>query len=141
MSNSLEDAGISLYEAAYAGDANKLRLLLNEYKSKRDVLNWSNPERYGRTPLVIASYYGKLEAVKALLATPGVDVNKGTDFGATALMFAAHRGFTEVVRALLNDSRIKANAKGTGGKWENKTALDVASSPEVVALLRSKGAT
>jgi len=118
------DAGLKLYNAAYAGDTGKLKVLLAEAKGSKAILNWRNEERYGRTPLVIAAYYNKVEAVKLLCSTPGVDVNASSDFGATALHFAAHRGHLEVVQVLLAKGA-KVNALATGGKWTGKTALDV----------------
>ena len=75
-----------------------MRLLIAEAKGDKKILNWQSAERYGRTPLVIASYYGKLEAVQLLLSTKEVDINQGSDFGATALHFAAHRGHMNVVK-------------------------------------------
>ena len=98
---SSDDAGRLLYDTATSGDAEKLKTLIAEAKGDGKVLNWRATERYGRTPLVIASYYGKLEAVKILVGARGVDVNLGTDFGATALHFAAHRGHFDVVKLLL----------------------------------------
>jgi 26S proteasome non-ATPase regulatory subunit 10 len=117
-------AGLRLYNAAYAGDTAKLQVLLAEAKGNKATLNWRNEERYGRTPLVIAAYYNKLEAVKLLCSTSGVDVNASSDFGATALHFAAHRGHLEVVQVLLSKGA-KVNALATGGKWTGKTPLDV----------------
>lgn len=140
------DAGNALYNAAYAGNCDKMKTLITQYEGNSKVLNWENPERYGRTPLIIASYYGKLEAVKLLLATPGVDPNKGSDFGATPLHFAAHRGHVSVVNALLADRRIKINVKATGGKWTGKTPLDtvfgmgMSGKPEIAEALKAKGA-
>ena len=58
-----------------------MKLVLKDCKGKPDQINWSSPQRYGRTPLVIACYYNQVEAVKLLLKTPGIDVNKGIDFG------------------------------------------------------------
>ena len=92
------DTGKLLYDAAYAGNCDKMRLLIAEAKGDKKILNWQSAERYGRTPLVIASYYGKLEAVQLLLSTKEVDINQGSDFGATALHFAAHRGHMNVVK-------------------------------------------
>lgn len=79
------------------------------------------------------------------MATPGVDVNKGTDFGATALHFAAHRGHSEVVKVLLADKRTKVNVLATGGKWTGKTALDVTTGmgmsgkSDVIAAIQKRG--
>ena len=92
------DPGKLLYDAAYAGNVEKMKLLITEAKGDKKILNWNSVERYGRTPLVIASYYGKLEAVQLLLSVKEVDINQGSDFGATALHFAAHRGHMDVVK-------------------------------------------
>jgi len=139
-------AGAALYDAAYSGNLDKMKAIISESKGNKETLNWRNMERYGRTPLVIASYYNKADAVQLLLSTPGVDPNLGSDFGATALHFAAHRGHLQVVKALLQDKRTKVNVLATGGKWEGKTALDVTSgmgmsgSPEIIEALKAKGA-
>ena len=139
------DSGRQLYDAATKGDTEKLKSLIADAKGDKSVLNWQAVERYGRTPLIIASYYGKLEAVKNLLGTKGVDVNMGTDFGATALHFAAHRGHFDVVKVLLADRRTKVNVLATGGKWTGKSALDVCAGmgmsgkPEVIEAIKKKG--
>ena len=144
-SASPDEIGKRLYDTATKGDVEKIKLLINEAKGDKNVLNWRAKERYGRTPLVIASYYGKLDTVKVLLNTKGVDVNMGTDFGATALHFAAHRGHFDVVKLLLADRRTKVNVLATGGKWTGKTALDVCSGmgmsgkPEVIEAIKKKG--
>jgi 26S proteasome non-ATPase regulatory subunit 10 len=141
---SVDDIGRKIYDAAYANNLEKLKTVLLECKGNKAALNWRNMERYGRTPLVIAAYYNKIESVKLLLSTPGVDINASSDFGATALHFAAHRGHLEVVQLLLSKGA-KVNALATGGKWTGKTPLDVVSGmgmsgkPEVSAALVSKG--
>ena len=140
-----DDVGRRMYDTAYNGNAEKLKALIAEAKGNKKILNWRSEERYGRTPLVIASYYGRLEAVKLLLAAPGVDVNLGTDYGATALHFAAHRGHFDVVKLLLADRRTKVNVLATGGKWTGKTALDVTAGmgmsgkPEIIQAIKAKG--
>jgi len=75
------EPGKLLYDAAVDGDVAKMKIAIMECKGKADQLNYSNPQRYGRTPLVIACYYNNVDAVKLLLSTPGVDINKGIDFG------------------------------------------------------------
>jgi len=75
------EPGKLLYEAAVDGDLTKMKIAIKECNANTDQLNYSNAQRYGRTPLVIACYYNNVEAVKLLLSTPGVDVNKGIDFG------------------------------------------------------------
>jgi hypothetical protein len=99
------EPGRLLYDAAVDGDLTRMKLAIKECKGNKDQLNYSNLQRYGRTPLVIACYYNNVDAVKLLLSTPGIDVNKGIDFGTTALMYAAHRGHVESVKALLADRR------------------------------------
>lgn len=138
------DLGKKLYNAAYANNIESLKTVLAECKGNRSVLNYRNEERYGRTPLVIAAYYNKIDAVKLLLSTPGVDVNASSDFGASPLHFAAHRGHLEVVQILLAKGA-KVNALATGGKWTGKTPLDVVSGmgmsgkPEISAAIIAKG--
>ena len=56
------EPGKLLYDAAYAGNIEKMKQIITEAKGDKKILNWNSPERYGRTPLVIASYYGKVEA-------------------------------------------------------------------------------
>lgn len=144
--NAALEPGNQLYDAAYAGNVEKMKELIVAAKGDKKVLNWQNMERYGRTPLVISAYYNKVAAVKLLLSTPGVDPNLGSDFGATALHFAAHRGHLDVVKVLLADRRTKVNVLATGGKWEGKSALDVTGGmgmsgrPEISEALKAKGA-
>lgn len=80
------EPGKLLYDAAVDGDLTKMKIAIKECKGNKDQLNYSNLQRYGRTPLVIACYYDNVEAVKLLLSTPGVDVNKGIDFGTTIIL-------------------------------------------------------
>lgn len=143
------EPGRLLYDAAVDGDVAKMKVAIKECKGNVEQLNYSNMQRYGRTPLVIACYYNNLDAVKLLLSTQGVDINKGIDFGTTALMYAAHRGHAECVKILCADRRINVNARGTGGRWKDKTALKlvtelrgyVTENTAVADILRAKGAT
>ena len=145
VSPDVDKAGKTLYEIAGKGDLEKLKAAILEAKGNKNILNYRVKERYGRTPLVIASYYGKLEAVKILVATRGVDINMGSDFGATALHFAAHRGHTDVVNFLLSVRGIKVNTLATDGKWTGATALDVcegmgmSGKPEIIEAIKKKG--
>ena len=139
-------SGRKLYELAGRGDTGeRIKSILADAKGNKNILNWKAKERYGRTPIVIASYYGKAETVKLLLAAKGLDANMGTDFGTTALHFAAHRGHVEVVDLLLA-ARVKVNVEATGGKWTGSTALDVCEGmgmqgkAEIIDALKKKGA-
>ena len=65
-----EGLGRRIFNAASKGDAAVLRPLVKGWGGN-DVLNWADPDNYGRTPLVVGSTEGKLEAVRLLLAAPG----------------------------------------------------------------------
>ncbi|KAJ5385425.1 hypothetical protein N7517_003336 [Penicillium concentricum] len=60
-----------------------------------------NPD--GGTALIIAAQYGATDAVKLLLAYPGIDVNHGDASGTTALTHAAQGGYYDLVEALLDN--------------------------------------
>ena len=76
----------------------------------------------GKTPLWIACWGGKKEAVKILLQNPRVEVNQGDKFGETPLQVACNYGREEIVKMLLRDGRANVNQKNTLGK----TALWIA---------------
>ena len=88
--------------------------------------------------LLRAASAGNADTVRALLASPNVDVNGTDDQGNTPLIQAARFGHDEVVRALLiakADVKIKNN--------EGKTALTVAAEAghdQTVAVLTQAGA-
>lgn len=84
---STSEPGRLLYDAAVDGNVEKMKIALKECKGKPDQLNYSNLQRYGRTPLVIACYYNNVDAIKLLLSTPGVDPNKGIDFGNKSIKY------------------------------------------------------
>jgi ankyrin repeat protein len=56
--------------------------------------------KHDQTPLYIASYYGHLEVIKALLGAEA-DVNKTANNGQTPLYLASYQGHVKVVQALL----------------------------------------
>lgn len=65
--------GKQLYNASKAeneSDMAALKLRVQEL-SGHEVLNWANPDKDGRTPLIVSSEANKVEAVKLLLKTPG----------------------------------------------------------------------
>jgi len=75
----------------------------------------------GSTPLITASYHGRIALVKQLL-DEGADVKEKTDKGWTALIYASMNGDMNTVKRLLNQG-IDVNAKDEGGS----TALMYAS--------------
>jgi ankyrin repeat protein len=73
----------------------------------------------GFTPLILASYYNRLDIALILLKN-GADVNSYSDMG-TALMAATYKGDLEMVKLLLN---YKADVNKTDSNL--KTALHLA---------------
>ena len=87
--------------------------------------------------------WGHTEVVRALLAAPGIDLNKVNKDGMTAVMLAASRGHIEVVMTLLAAPGIDINKRATRGEYEGKMALGIAidrNHYETAALLRAAGA-
>ncbi|MGA3070514.1 MAG: ankyrin repeat domain-containing protein [Terracidiphilus sp.] len=105
--------GDDLINAAKSGDLPRVTTLL------ASGINVDAKSSKGATALFVASYYGHLDVVQALLAK-GADVNARSN-GATALYIASQEGQLEVVQALL--------AKGadvTAKLSDGRTALDAA---------------
>jgi ankyrin repeat protein len=90
------------------------------------VQGCSLPKRVNRTPetdaLLRAARAGHADTVRALLASPDVDVNGIDENGNTPLIEAARLGHDEVVTALLI-AKAQVNTKHN----EGKTALMLAS--------------
>ena len=84
-----------------------------------------------------AAREGHTEVVRALLAAPGIDVNKADDNGWTAVMVAAREGHTEVVRALLAAPGIDVNKATKIGNTALDLAIRFPIKREVVVLLRA----
>ncbi len=88
---------------------------------------------------MLAAEYGHTDAVTALLAHPGIEVNGQDKYGWTALMHAAQCGHTEAVTALLAHPGIEVNGQDKYG-W---TALMMAArhghTDVVTALLAHPG--
>lgn len=143
-----EEAGLSLWTAAEEGRMYDLALLCQEWKGNVAVLNWTNSEWENSTPLLAACAWDKLEAVKILLQTPGVDLNKAGKTGWTALFLAAVNGYVEIVKVLLAEEGIVLNKAPTGGVYECCTPLMIAMANPfrreqcslVVDLLKARGA-
>jgi len=145
-----ENAGLSLWSAAEEGRDYELALLCDEWKGNGAVLNWTNSEWENSTPLMTACAWDKLEAVKILVATPGVDINQGGRVGWTALFLAAINGYVDITKVLLSKEGLDLNKAPTGGVFKGKTPLMVAienpfkkdceKCEQVVDLLKARGA-
>jgi ankyrin repeat protein len=123
---------MSLSNAVRKGNVNAVKKLLNNGASVNQA------DKYGGTPLIIASGLGRADIVKLLLAK-GANVNKANNNGNTPLYIASREGHPEVVKVLLAAPGIDVNKAGKDGA----TPLIIASwkdHAEVVKLLLSKGA-
>ena len=88
--------------------------------------------------LLRAARDGKVDTVKELLTTPGIDVNATDERGDTALIEAARFGHDHVARALL-----AAGANPKARDKDGKTPLMIAVAgghDDVVAVLKQAGA-
>ena len=94
-------------------------------------------DEFGRTPLMLASFYGNIELVDLLIKN-GANVNEKDQYGSTALMKAAMGEHVDVVECLVEHGAFVDEAYVDG-----KTALMVAASfgrAEVVKKLIELGA-
>lgn len=89
--------------------------------------------------LLKAAREGNADTVKALLSSPGADVNATDERGSTPLIEAARYGHDDVARAL-----VAAGANTKARDNDGKTALMLAvqgGHDEVVRVLKQAGAT
>ncbi len=103
----LAQAGYDLMRAAYSGDLQQLRAIL---EAGADVNMRDSSES---TPLMLAASKGHIEIVRELLAK-GANINLQNNYGWTSLMLATTNRHTEIVRLLSTrntDSNI-ANQQG-----------------------------
>jgi uncharacterized protein len=108
------EADSLLIEAAYKGDLEKVRSLLNS------GVNVNARKTHGTTALTFAAERGHTQVVKLLL-DKGADVNAGSASGRTALMGAAEGGHPEVLVRLF-EKRANINSKD----FDGRTALTLA---------------
>jgi ankyrin repeat protein len=99
---------MSLSNAVRKGNVNAVKKLLNNGASA------SQADKYGGTPLIIASGLGRADIVKLLLAK-GANVNKANNNGNTPLYIASREGHPEVVKVLLAAPGIDVNKAGKDG--------------------------
>jgi hypothetical protein len=118
----------ALMAAAGRGHVEVVRLLLER---GADV----NARSGGWTPLPLALSRGVTPEVAHLLVAHGAEVNsREPDLQRTSLMMAVAAGDVRLVRAML-----EKGAEVSARDVEGKTALDVARTPEMLALLRQHG--
>ncbi|KAL3702453.1 hypothetical protein R1sor_020475 [Riccia sorocarpa] len=109
-----QDKMTALHMAACQGDASIVRMILDA--ESRDCVDVEETvplvikvDRLKRTPLHYAAYEQRLDVVKELLQSPGLDVNFGDDRSFTALHLAVLRGHVTIVQLLLNHQNINLN--------------------------------
>ena len=122
----------AFFRAAIKGDLPTIQRLLT---SQSNIINVTN--EFGITPLMIASFCGRLEVVKVLIQA-GANVNATDKDGTTALMIASFFGHLEVVNTLIG-----AGANVNATYHNGDTALMAASDNghlEVVNALIQAGA-
>ena len=94
------DPNAELLSAAEAGDAGAAALLLYVLDCP-DGLDVNHRDRFGRTPLFLASSMGHELVVKALLNHADIDVNAESSDGSTPLVAAASNDNVKVVEMIL----------------------------------------
>ncbi|RIA93421.1 hypothetical protein C1645_677435, partial [Glomus cerebriforme] len=85
----------ALYLASALGNVRVVKLLLKN-NANPNICNGDNV-----TPLIISSYNGHTDTVKALLDKGGVNINYQDNLWKTALSFAALEGHPQIVELLL----------------------------------------
>jgi hypothetical protein len=120
---------VGLHEAAMNGD---LKAIAQHIEAGSD-LNEQDPMS-GATPMIIATVFGKVDAVKALIEG-GADINYKNKEGATPLIVAAV--FNQVdVSSVLMDAGADLNAKNNDGSTALITASLLCRTEIVEKLLR-----
>ena len=111
--------GHATYWAARFGHLEVLKLLLEK---DRDVIDIK--DKYGVTPLIVASFHGKIDVCKHLVTRKNAAVNIQNNVGDTALHWAAYKNHLDIVDILLENG-----AKDLKNEW-NQTALTIAKEKE-----------
>jgi ankyrin repeat protein len=123
---------VSLHEAAMQGNLEAIR----QHIEAGSDLNEKDP-MYGNTPIIIATVFGQIGALKALIEG-GADMNYKNNEGSTPLITAAVFNRIEVSKVL-----IEAGADMNSKNNEGSTALHTAAllcRTEIVEVLLDNGA-
>ena len=126
----------SIHIAAKQSDATTLLFFLSLNFNK--MININVQDKFGETPLMIATSHGCEEVVRILLALPNLDVNMADMAGRTPLMMACYPGGETIVSMLLSHEHIQFNKADF---YEKETALMIAVNdlnPELVRLLLTR---
>ena len=105
----------TIFAAAQKGDAVELLKLVEPWFA-HPVLNDYSDGSGNWTPLMIASYCGRIECVRVLVAQPGIEINKGSrEHQETALYWASLYGHVDIVELLCSLPGIDCNKANTVG--------------------------
>ena len=108
------------YLAAKSGNLSLLKLLVDK---NEDVVNLKG--YLGQTPLMAASFHGKIDVCKYLLTHTKVEVNEQDESGRTALFWAVENYNKEKNKIDVVDFLIKNGAMNLKNKFD-ETPLDIA---------------
>ena len=86
-----------LHVAAIVGNADVIKVLINQYQAKINILNTS-----GNTPLHLASSQGRYEAVNILAHNPHANLEAMNQSGSTALRKAIEKRHSQITELLLS---------------------------------------
>lgn len=114
------------------GASSRLLELVDEWFAN-DVLNWANAAKHAQTPLHQACEVGNVEAVKLLVAAPGIDVNRVTAHEETPLTICAKQNRVDCARLLLGSSNLRDVQKSVSDAL--RIAKRSSSNREITALL------
>lgn len=135
-----------LFEAAAKGEMVNVNLLIMEHP---ELINETNGNAYGSTPLHFAAYNGQGMVIGTLLVH-GANINARNNRGLTPLMDAAGNGKKAAVQVLLansadtslkNDSRQTALDLARAGHWEEIVAMLEPQAQLAQTTLRSQSPT
>jgi len=104
MVRAMSTAEEKLYRAACGGGVHAVLPLLRDNPALN--VNWANEFDNQRTALHIASYYGYVEIVMALLAHARINVNARDCEKQTPFLLACWHGRMDVVYVMLKDPRV-----------------------------------
>ncbi|KAH3766570.1 hypothetical protein Pelo_1567 [Pelomyxa schiedti] len=126
--------GTILHIACAHGHVRLARQLLAVGATRSPPIDPNASDGCGMTPLCCAAEHGKEAVVRVLLATSGVDVNKGCP-----LVWACTGNHMGVVAALLGCPHVDANAVHTSGETALHAACEEGFVEGVKALLQVNG--
>ncbi|KAI9006994.1 ankyrin repeat-containing domain protein [Hyaloraphidium curvatum] len=137
-----------LHRACIAGNGAVITVLLTKTPRAVAKQQLAITDNHGNTPLHVAAYHDHADAVRLLLES-GAEADARDEDGGTALHDACEGGAESAVRVLLEHGRaVEVGPDGVRRRkldvnardFKNRTALHVATTPEVAKLLLADGA-